>query len=49
MCSERLALMKINHELCQQLQDSLDKMKEVVKLFPQGNPRRMIFRFVLDD
>ena len=52
MCAERLsglALMKINCECCQQLQDSQEKMKELVKLFAQANPRRMKFSFVLGD
>ena len=52
MCAERLsglALMKINREHCQQLQDSPDGMKELVKLFAQANPRRMRLPFVLDD
>ena len=52
MCADRLsglALMKINHERCQQLQDSPEKMKQLVKLFAQANLRRMRLPFVLDD
>ena len=51
MCADRLsglALMKINHERCQQLQDSPEKIKQLVKLFAQANLRRMRLPFVLD-
>jgi hypothetical protein len=52
MTSERLsglALMKINRERCQQLQDSPEKLSQMVGMFAQANPRRMKLPFVLHD
>ena len=52
MSSERLsglAMIKINRERCQRLQNSPEKITELVKLFAQANPRRMKLPFVLGD
>ena len=52
MSAERLsglALMKINREHCERLQNSASEMKELVRLFSQANPRRMKLPFVLSD
>ena len=44
-----LVLMKIDRERCEQLQNSPNEMKELVRLFVQANPRRMKLPFVLSD
>ena len=52
MTSDRLsglAMMKINREQCQQLQDSPDKLSQMVGMFAQANLRRMKLPFVLID
>lgn len=52
MTSDRLsglAMMKINRDQCQQLQDSPGKLSQMVEIFAQVNPRRMKLPFVLYD
>ena len=45
----KLALMKINRHVCEDIQRSPEKIRHLVQLFAQQHPKRMQLLFILAD